>query len=80
MWVRGAVVVAVAVVGKGQWAWWWLGGARFVWLFFNGLVARFVVGFLVGLCLDICWVCGGFLVMVVAMWCGFGVMIVAVWW
>ena len=27
MWVRGAVVVTMAVVGRGQWAWWWLGGA-----------------------------------------------------
>ena len=59
MWVRGAMVVTVAVMGRGQWAWWWLGGAWFVWLFFNGIVA----GYLLGLCL-----CGGFSVMVVVVW------------
>ena len=64
MMVEVGVVVAVAVMGRGQWSWWWLGGVEFVWLFFNG----FVVGFW----LNICWICGGFGVIVVAMWrwCG----------
>ena len=55
MWVRVAVVVTVAVVGRGQQAWWWLGSAWFGY-------------FLMGLWLDICSVCGGFGVMVVVVW------------
>ena len=33
-----------------------------------GLFGYFFNGFVVGLWLDICWVCGGFGVMMVAMW------------
>ena len=59
MWVCGVVVV----VGKGQWAWWWL-----IWvclIIFNGFVDRFV-----GVFWLVCaWIFGrAFLVMVVAVW------------
>ena len=53
----GFVVMVVAVVGKGQWAWWCKVCSVF---FFNG--------FVVGLWLDICWICGGFGVKVVIEW------------
>ena len=63
MWVCGAVVVEVAMVGRRQWAWWWLGGAGFVWLFLMGLwlvFGWFVAGYLLGLwwvwCHDGCYV------------------------
>ena len=64
MWVRGAVVVAMTVVGRRQWAWW----CRVVWLFFNGFVAGFVVGFWL-----VCgWIFVGFVVGLVSWWllCG----------
>ena len=45
-------------------------------IIFNGFVARFV-----GVFWLVCaWIFGRFLVMVVAVWCGFGVMVVVVWW
>ena len=48
------------------WQWrWWVEGSRHG----GGLVVSGLLGyFLMGLWLDICWVCGGFGVMVVVVW------------
>ena len=65
------MVVIVAMVGRGQWAWWWLGAFGFVWLFFNG----FVVGFWL-----VCgWIFTGFMVGLVSWWLLCGGDWVAVW-
>ena len=51
----------MAVVGRGQWAWWWLGGVGFVCFFF-----------LMGLRLVCGWIFAGFVVGLVSWWllCG----------